>query len=468
MPILSSKQNERRLLSLLMTPPTHMRILNLDLDVFAHSARKKAAQLIQQYVQRYKAAPTMTTLKAFSASSVKDNIKEAQKVLKAFKELRHLPEVEPRDATFEFSRAENYRIGRTLVDLTEDMGDRFERGDDNYMAMRQRTISKLLTAGSSAESIVRGMVYDKKKIQERIEDYKSAESGKSTDIIPFGIKSIDDRVGGMRKSFVTLIYSKTGGGKTRTGVNIAFNVANAGFRVMYLSLEMAFNLIASCFDSRISWVDSHKIIFGKLDKNEKQAYAEGLRKHLREKLKIWIVDVSMGAKSSTVLQEIEVYKATHGVPPDLVIVDYANIMEPIKPYNGRSEKYDNLFQEYHEIAKYANVSLLTFTQESRDATKEDIEARKKHVEVEHGPHKIGLSNFMAPHVETIIRLKQTNQDKLNNRLWAIVEKSRYGLQGAEIPLVALWDKTYVGDKIVGGLKVSREKVYKAYDEGDVA
>ena len=160
----------------------------------------------------------------------------------------------------------------------------------------------------------------------------------------------------------------------------------------------------------------------------------------------------MGAKSQRILEEIELYRATNGINPDLVIIDYANIMEPDRKYGNRSEKYDYLFQEYHSIARFMNVAILTATQESRDASKADIEKKKKKQDTgdTEGLHNIGLSNFMAPHCETVMRLKQDSYDKMQNRLWIIVDKNRYGSAGRKISLFAKWDKTYVGDRTIPG------------------
>jgi replicative DNA helicase len=375
-----------------------------------------------------------------------------------------LPDVPVSDAEFEFEQAENYRVGRALFDVAAGIKDDIEGGNNDYIGMGRKIISDLLQSTSVAEPVTRGMIYE--KVKERFEEYRNMATGKIGDIIPFGIPPIDDKLGGMRKSFVTLIYSKTGGGKTRTAVSIAYNAARAGFNVMYVTLEMAFNFLAACFDSRMGWIDSNKIIFGKLDKKERDRYIEVLKKQVKNKLNVYIVDVAMGAKSALIMKEIELYRATRGVSPDLVIIDYANIMEPMGKYQGRSEKYDNLFKEYHEMAKFYNVSLLTATQESRDASKEDLEARKKSIEVEQGVHKIGLSNFMAPHCENVLRLKQDSTDKLNNRLYVYIDKCRYGTQGSMIPLTAIWGKSYVGDRVVD--TGSAMKVYKlkrpGYDE----
>jgi replicative DNA helicase len=440
-----------------------MRALTLDLNIFVNPKNKRAANLIKKYITKYKAPPSLNTLKRFADHLAGTDIEKAKQYVSALRVLNNLPKVKTSDAEFEFTQAHNYRTGRDLVQMTEGLQSKFESGDDNYVSMRKAVISDLLASSPDEYDISRGKIYE--RIKNRFQEYEDAERGSLGDIIPFGIRPLDEKTGGMRKTFVTLIYSKTGGGKTRTAVNVAYNAAIAGYNVMYISLEMSFNLIASCFDSRMAWVDGNQIIFGKLSKKDKRKYARALKKQIRDKLNVWLVDVSMHSSSSLILEEIELYKAINGISPDLVIVDYANLMEPTKRYTGRSEKYDYLFKEYHSIAKYANIALLTFTQESREATKADIEAKqKKKAFIEQGVHNIALSNFMAPHCETVIRLKQDNRDALQNRLWAIIDKYRYGAAGIEIPLLALWDKNYVGDRIINSKKVYKLIKSKAYQE----
>lgn len=462
--MLSSQKNEKRLLALLMKSPTHMRALSLDLSVFSTAKNRLAASIIKRYVRKYKAAPSLSTLRRFCAKVAKNDVEEAERLVGALEALSKLPKVKKSDAAFEFEQAENFRIGRSLYDVSESLKHELETGNTDYIKMKENMITNLLSFGSSNEEIVRGRIYD--NVKERFEDFVEARKGEKGDVIPFGIKPLDNTLGGMKKTSVTLMYSKTGGGKTRTAINIAYNAAVAGYNVMYFSLEMGFNLLASCFDSRMSWVDGNEIIFGRLKNKDVRKYKDALKQQLRQKLNVWIVDIAMGATSSTILEEIELYKAANGIDPDLVVIDYANIMEPSVRYNGRSEKYDFLFKEYHEIAKYANIAILTATQESRDASKADIEARKKKAEVEQGVHNIGLSNFMAPHCETVIRLKQDGQDRLQNRLWVIIDKARYAAIGEEIPLMAIWEKNYVGDKEVSGTKVYKMKKPRAYQEED--
>lgn len=454
---MSSVTNEKNLLALLMRRPTHMRALDLDTGIFADSKRKHAADLIKSYVQKYKTPPTISTLKRYVAAKIKDDVDQAKKAAEAIRILKKIKDrkIPSTTADFEFEQAANYSIGRSLISITEDLQKKFDSGDTDYAKMRQDIMSQLLKAATAEKGIRRGALH--KNIKERLSEYNDAAAGKAIDIVPTGMSKLDSELGGgIRKTFVTLFYSKTGGGKTRTAVNIAYNAAKLGYRVMYFSFEMAFNLIASCFDSRMAWVDGKELIFGKLSKKDKKLFKKALKKQIKEKLNIYLVDISGNAQSSVIAQEIEYYYAAEGVAPDLVIVDYANLVLPMNRYGDRSERYDVLFQEFHQMAKYYNVGLITMTQESRESTKAEIEAmKKKRAHVEQGVHNIGLSHYMAPHCEAVIRLKQTSNDRLQNRIWAIFDKSRYGAIGTEVELTALWSRNYVGDRTVRGHRVSR-------------
>ena len=445
---LSSKKVEKKIISLLLVPPTHMRVLRIDPAMFASKQHRVIVGLIKKYVRQYKAAPTKAILLSY-ANQLATTQKKLDEYTDAFAVLEKLPKVRPSEAVYYFDRLENYSIGRSIFDIYSNVKDKFDTLEEvDFKNMRQKIISDMLRAGALEESdIKRGMVYE--NVEDRWKSYKETSKGVIGDTIPFGMAELDEAVGGMRKTFVTLLYSKSAGGKSRTAINAAYNAAQAGYNVMYFSLEMAFDLLANCFDSRMSEVDSKEIIFGKLNKADKKRFRKALIQQVKEQLNVWIVDISMGAKSQRILEEIELYVAAKGVRPDLVVIDYANIMEPDRKYGNRSEKYDYLFQEYHSIARFMDVAILTATQESREASKADIANGKKKDNAEtEGIHNIGLSNFMAPHCETVIRLKQDSYDKMQNRLWMIVDKNRYGNAGRKISVFAKWDKTYVGDRTI--------------------
>jgi len=437
---LHSAQVEKKLLALFLKNPTFMRVLSTDVDMFAIKQHRELAKLIKKFVQKYRAAPSKSALLSFANEQVTSD-KVLVQVAAAVELIKTLPPSKPSEFEYYFDRANNYFMGRRIFDIGVKLTDRFKKSEINFANLKQEMITELLVMGSGEKDVAkRGFLHH--NVRERYAQYKESRRRDARHIIPFGIAALDEKTGGMQKSFVTLFYSKTGGGKTRTAINVAYNAARAGYNVIYFSLEMAFNLLAACFDSRMAAIDSKQIVFGRLNKEDRIKYKKILKQQVKDQLGIYIVDVAMNAKSDIILEETEIYKSVTGRKPDLLVVDYAGIMMPMQPYSNMSERFNNLFLEYHQIAKYLDVALLTAAQESRDASKADI--RKEENE---GVHNIGLSNYMAPHCETVIRAKQDPADKLASIIWFIIDKCRYGSIGGKVAVTARWATTYVGDRI---------------------
>lgn len=446
MAILSHKDIERKVLAALLRSPTHIKALNLDLSLFEHDENRHLAELLKKYIEKFRSPPTFETLKIFASDL--SHADPSEEILSALVLAKELPTILETEVDFYFQQAENYRIGRCVYDIGRTIKESLDQESVDFKGLKQRLITRLLAIGDTEKKIKRGYIYE--NVADRWKEYKQLESGDvAHNVIPFGIRSLDDVLGGMKKTFTTLMYSKTAGGKTRTSINVAYNAAKAGYRVMYFTLEMAFGSISNCFDSREAWIDSKEILFGKLNPEDKKKFKESLRAQAKEKLSIWLVDIPSHTKTSDIMEEIETYKAIHGIFPDLVVIDYANLVEPLKEYHGRSEKYDMLFQEFHEIARYYSVAILTATQEKRL----DKASKKKNDDAssdadDAGVDNIGLSHYMAPHCENVLRLKQDKFDLLQNRLWVIIDKSRNSGGREMIKLTAVWKYTYVGDKVI--------------------
>jgi len=464
---LSSPAVEKKLLSFFTLSPYHTRLVSAGSGIYNTKEYRTFADLAIKYIDMYKQPITEDTFRLFCSDVAKtdDDIDKAAEAISVVSDLDS-----PVSTEFEYliKKAKNYSLGRKIFDIAKTIKDGLSGSDElDFFEMRKNLVNSILTSESDDENIKRGFIYDNAK--SRAEIYKKKMSHEDdADLIPFGMEPLDNHLMGMRKTYLTLIYSKTGGGKTRTAMNIAYNNAIAGRNVLYFTLEMAFDLFASCIDSRIAMLDSKKIIFGKLSDDERKSYADALRKQMKEKLNLWIVDIPMGTTSQHIHNEIETYKLCTGRQPDLVIVDYAFLVEPTKKYGGRSEKYDILFKEFHEIARMHNVALITGAQESRDATKADKKKKDEDEDVE-GVDNLGASAFMAPHCEMVLRLKQTRFDRDNNRLMVVVDKCRYGQVGTQIPLVALFDKSYVGgNKIPNltprGVRIKKESHENSQDE----
>jgi replicative DNA helicase len=319
----------------------------------------------------------------------------------------------------------------------------------DFIRIKKDNLSKLFGMDTSSAEIQEGFLSE--NTEKRLDIYKEVATKGLTDVIPFGIKSLDDSLQGFKRGFLMLVYAKTAGGKTTFAINIAHNVANLGFSVMYVSLEMSYENISAKFDALESRLDSNKIMFGKLTPEELVQYEEALKKQKEKNARLFICDVKRNATMSMICAEIEKYKNKNGKVPDLIVVDYANLLEPTKVYKDRSSKYDYLLKEMHENAKYFNAAFLTMMQESRDSTKTDLtqgRRKKEDNSDEDGVHRIGLSHYAATHCEYVLRLKQMKEDKLRNRIHLIVDKYRYGKSGSNFPLFMAPEISYIGDRSI--------------------
>lgn len=443
----SSKTVEKKLIALFFKEPFHVKALDIDLKIFSVNAHKNLVELIRKYVKDFKSVPTKDTLTRFSNSQIA-NETDLKKIPEAIEVLDALPDVKPEEFNYYFEQAQNYKTGREIYDLQNKVTQEFEKHEVDFGKLREDLFSNLLFMGENKEGIKRGYIYN--NAEDRWKIYRRMEKGEKGSLVPYGIKAFDNVLGGMRKGFLSMLYGKTGVSKTRLATNILYNITELGYHGMYMSLEMDYELISNVFDARMSGLDSHKIIFGKLDKEERKKYAETLKKQINDKLGIWISDIPNGANTAKFFEEVEIYRMSEGRLPDLIVIDYANLAEPMKPYRGRSERFDYLFKEMHELVRYYRCSGITMMQESRDATKADLKkesgrSKKDTTEIE-GVQNIGASAFAATHCETVIRLKRNEKDILNNRLWAIIDKSRYGITGKKLALFAALDINFIGSR----------------------
>lgn len=438
---LRSDKVEKRLLSFYFRKPYFARLIDLDENKFFTRAKYRTlARLAKSYIKKYQQPPTKKVLYEYTKDTERHS--NVDEIGSAMSLMATLPK--PRKDEFEYllDRGKDLLLTRNLYDVADHIKNALE-SDGELKKTHRKVLTSLLRADETRTANRMGFLHE--TAQERWNTFVRQDH--KDDIIRFGMDPLDEALGGMRKTFTTLIYSKTGGGKTRTAVNVAINAARQGKNVIYFSLEMATELIGAVFDSRLAWLDSSKIIFSKLSQQEKRKYRIMLKKQVQKKLGVYVVDIPSNATTSDLYEAVETYRAVTGLEPDLAILDYANLLEPLRSYAGRSEKYDVLFKELHEFARAQRVALLTATQEKRQSNdnKKDKDPYEPDIE------NIGLSNYMAVHCETVLRLVQTEEDKLQNSLWIVVDKSRYSAVGTKISLIALWSHSYVGDRFVGNI-----------------
>lgn len=177
-----------------------------------------------------------------------------------------------------------------------------------------------------------------------------------------GYKSLDNRLGGLRRSDMIVLAARPSLGKTSLALGIARNAAvNQKAKVAIFSIEMSHEQIVQRFLASEAGVDSHRLRLGEQTEAEERRMMDATG--VLSEAQIFIDDSPM----LSVIEMKSKARQLHferGI--DLVIVDYIQLMHG----NGR----DNRVQEMTEIsraikqmARELNVPVIAVSQLSRAA-----------------------------------------------------------------------------------------------------
>ena len=188
--------------------------------------------------------------------------------------------------------------------------------------------------------------------------YKRKEKG---EIVRTSIASIDKELGGgLRRGELTVILGPPGSGKTFTMINFTKGALIYGYSVAYYTLEMSEASISYRYDSLISKISLNKLW------ERKEEVKKKVHKNLTTD-KVIIKEFPTGTLTIDSLKAHLEQMRLNGVIPDIIVVDYADLM---RPRRGRAERRFELQEIYTDLRGLAvenNASLLTASQTNRRA-----------------------------------------------------------------------------------------------------
>lgn len=246
----------------------------------------------------------------------------------------------------------------------------------------------------------------------------------NVEILPMGLPEIDAYLeGGMLKKELVVLGAKTGGGKSLVAGQIFRNVATAGFKSAYFTLEISNEMLVSRLIGAQANISPTRIMIKELEeaetKNKNKAKA---KLQVYEEFMYFYDDLY---QYELIEKEILVNKY------DFVVIDFIqNIML------AKSDEYERLSQialNLQKLAKKANCTILALSQLSNMVTRE-----KKSQLVEYkGSGSIGTVCDLGFFIE---------DTDLPNELKIRLRKNRRGVSGSEF---------YFEVKQPGGMLVSK-------------
>ena len=225
--------------------------------------------------------------------------------------------------------------------------------------------------------------------------------------------------GGLSGGELGIVLAPTGGGKSMALVKFAANAMLDGKKVVYYSLEMKEEKIGHRFDAALNRIPLKHVT----------EYVDTIRetsKYIKQKGgALFIKEFPTGtATVNTLRTHLETLERDHGIVPDVVMVDYADIMKSTSEYSERRYNLTSIYETLRALAMELNIPIWTASQANREA----INSPKFDLRV------ISESLGKAQTADVILGVGRTEEDKLVKKGKMMILKNRNGEDGFAIDL----------------------------------
>lgn len=224
--------------------------------------------------------------------------------------------------------------------------------------------------------------------------------------------------GGLAGGELGVILAATGGGKSMMLVKGGCAALLAGKTVLYYSFELAERMIANRFDSCLTGIKLSEIL------QFPQAIKEKVEDIKSCGANLIIKEFPTGAASVNTLRMHIKMLERDKIKPDVLFVDYADIMKPTAAFNEKRFALTSIYESLRALAMELNIPIWTASQASRAAINES----KFDLRV------ISESLGKAQTADVILGLGRSDEDKAQRKAQLMVLKNRNGEDGYGIEL----------------------------------
>ena len=270
-----------------------------------------------------------------------------------------------------FIRRKLINLGTNLINESY---ENFEEQDSNEII--ENIESNLFNLTNEGETQKGPKQFD--NILEDTIEYAEKAFKKSEDVVGLktGLNDFDRKIGGLHKSDLIIVAGRPSMGKTAFATNIASNICNnkkstKKTNVLFFSLEMSSEQLATRILSEISKISSEGIRTGNLSKNEFEKLIKS-SENLKD-LSLFIDD-SPALTISSIRTRSRRLKRKQGL--DLIIIDYLQLLsgESRNLNDNRVKEISDITRGLKAIAKELNIPIVALSQLSRKV--EDREEKR--------------------------------------------------------------------------------------------
>lgn len=369
--------------------------------------------IIHKYYMKHNTVLTRTAIESITDSSdIGDggSLNEEDKAcVRMYWDKVFSNEVSPQDFSLLLKQISNryvqmqaYKILKNNIDKINDATN----NQDNLVKELREDLLKIEGIDPDPYTLIMNMDEGLDKVMDYISNKRENPDDRQT--VMTGIQTIDNVYCGLEYGSYTIITGMINGGKTTLMFNVAFNMAKAGYNVVYVSLEKK----AVAFYTRLlalhALVDYNRIRRGGKDEKglddfhftKLQEAANELKTHIQPNL--ICIQMAQGTKLSKILAEVD--RINNNLKDkkkkiDALVVDYLGAIgnETVTP--GRSDLDDartsQRLQSYGRINNFVTITAAQLkTQSSKDIRNKSKKANDDASNVEVNTEDIGGSKMI--------------------------------------------------------------------------
>lgn len=222
--------------------------------------------------------------------------------------------------------------------------------------------------------------------------------------------------GGIGKKELAIVVAPTGVGKTHILVHMGTQALKEGKTVVHYTLELQDTVVASRYDACLTGISLDDLLTFKEQVFEEVQDIEG---------KLIIKEYpTKSATTQTIRNHLDKLKM-HGTVPDMVIVDYGDLLRPIRISQAKYEDLGTIYEELRGIASEYEVALVSASQTNRAGINAEVITMES---ISDSFSKCFIADF-------IVSVSRTAEDKNANGGRMFIAKNRNGPDGLIFPLM---------------------------------
>ena len=379
----------------------------LEISYFDTDSNKFLIKSIKDYFVKYKSQPTMEAIKIMVDDVENDVLKGAiVDSLRGAWSHREDPDLEfVKEKTLEFCK--NQVVKSAIMQSVELLET--QRYDEI-----KGLIDKAMTAGMERDI---GHEY--------ITSFEERMTKQARDTQPTPWDSVNDLMdGGLAGGELGVIVAPAGIGKSWTLQAIGTHAMKKGLTVIHYTLELNAAYVGLRYDCIVSGQPTGNL----------QYYQDDVQRAI-DKLEGNLIIKYYPTRTASVntlfahLQQCEL----QGIKPDLVIVDYADIMKSTSNFTEKRHQIGHVYEELRGMAGEFDIPIWTASQANRSALDEDVIDASK---VSEDYSKVMTADF-------VMSMSRKVEDKIANTGRFHVIKNRFGPDGITFPATINTNTGYI-------------------------